>query len=214
MASLVADDSRAADDDPFKTFALDWCERSEAASRRVAVSVVQAVPIASSCTQKLKTYSSKKSQQAAEHGPSQADAKAAHKTARLRGRTKRKTPESSDSKLLREVFWRASNSECNQRMQAAVWVYRFMPLVPSKKVQLVFDVAVKTLMRYVKSSCEPGFAEFGLYFGPAGQGVGGHADRALPKHQRAKQHDAEVLWSDPSVPAAALRSRHLLSQKK
>lgn len=81
----------------------------------------------------------------------------------------------------RTVPWRKRGSPENTRMRAAVWVYRFAPRVRSKAVQQHFRVSVKSLMRYVYDSCQPEFAAYDLYFGPAGQGVSGMSDRAVKK---------------------------------
>lgn len=81
----------------------------------------------------------------------------------------------------RTVPWRKRGSPENTRMRAAVWVYRFAPRVKSKAVQQHFRVSVKSLMRYVYDSCQPEFAAYDLYFGPAGEGPAGRADRALRK---------------------------------
>lgn len=81
----------------------------------------------------------------------------------------------------RTVPWRRVGSPENERMQAAVWVYRFAPAVKSKTIQREFGVAVKSLMRYVYDSCAPEYAAYRLYFGAAGETVAGMADRAVPK---------------------------------
>ena len=128
---------------------------------------------------------------------------------------KKKQRNPTDPEKLRRVPWRHCDSECNERMRAAVWLYRFMPHVPSKLVQQTFGISVKTLMRYVVASCQEQFQTFKLYFGPAGQGVGGLSDRALPKGQRiCNKFNAEALWNDKGVPDAALRARVRLNQEK
>lgn len=83
----------------------------------------------------------------------------------------------------RTVPWRKRGSPENARMRAAVWIYRFAPRVRSKTIQQHFNIAVKSLMRYVYDSCEPEFAAYDLYFGPAGKSVAGKADRALKRKE-------------------------------
>ena len=83
----------------------------------------------------------------------------------------------------RTVPWRRVGTPENERMQAAVWVFRFAPAVKSKTIQREFNIAVKSLMRYVYDSCDPSHAAYRLYFGAAGQTVAGMADRAVPKEQ-------------------------------
>ena len=106
----------------------------------------------------------------------------------------------------RTVPWRRVGSMDNERMRAAIWVYRFAPAVKSKTVQSHFKVSVKTLMRYVYDSCLPEYDAYGLYFGPAGQGVAGMADRAVEKkHGRVKAAAIGYVpdFTAPGVPALA-----------
>lgn len=105
----------------------------------------------------------------------------------------------------RTVPWRRRGSPENERMRGAVWVYRFAPRVRSKAVQQHFGVAVKSLMRYVYDSCEPEFEQYGLYFGPAGMGPAGKADRALKRGNRVSPGmlGYVVDQSTPGVPIAA-----------
>jgi hypothetical protein len=84
----------------------------------------------------------------------------------------------------RTVPWRKPGSDKNHRMRGAVWVYRFAPSVPSYAVQEAFGVSVKSMMRYVKDSCNPDFQKYGLFFGRAGKSVAGLADRALERGRK------------------------------
>lgn len=84
----------------------------------------------------------------------------------------------------RTVPWRKPGSDKNHRMRGAVWVYRFAPLVPSHAVQKAFGVSVKSMMRYVKDSCNPDFQKYDLFFGIAGKSVAGLADRALERGRK------------------------------
>ena len=66
---------------------------------------------------------------------------------------------------VRFIKWRRLNTEDNENMRAAVWLYRAIPIISSTLIQKTFNIAVKTLMRYVRSSYDINFEKYGLYFG-------------------------------------------------
>jgi hypothetical protein len=94
---------------------------------------------------------------------------------------KRKINEIDKNKKIRKNYWRIINSEKNEIMRGAVFLYRFYPMIRSCIIQKYFKLPVKTLMRYVYYSCNVEYKKFNLYFGKAGKSITGNYDRALNK---------------------------------
>jgi hypothetical protein len=94
---------------------------------------------------------------------------------------KRKINEIDKNKKIRKNYWRIINSEKNEIMRGAVFLYRFYPMIRSCIIQKSFKLPVKTLMRYVYYSCKVEYKKFNLYFGKAGKSITGNYDRALNK---------------------------------
>jgi hypothetical protein len=66
-------------------------------------------------------------------------------------------------------------------MRSAVWLYRFAPGVPFAAIKKAFGVSRRSLNFYVKASCQSTAEQYNLYFGAAGRGISGMADRALTR---------------------------------
>ena len=89
----------------------------------------------------------------------------------------------ADAPPLRKMAHRQRGTLANENMAAAVWVYRFCPGVRLNCILDHFGLAVKTFMRYVKSSCDPRHKQYGYYYGAAGATGATRYDRALSVEQ-------------------------------
>ena len=81
-------------------------------------------------------------------------------------------------KPIRIMKWRKINTKDNEQMRAAVWLYRAVPFITSVCLQSSFNIAVKTFIRYVRSSYDVHFKIYNLYFGDVD--TFGENDRSRP----------------------------------
>ena len=96
----------------------------------------------------------------------------------LDGFKPKKTEHVTQTKPVLIMRWRKINTDDNENMRAAVWLYRAVPVISSKCLQNSFKIAVKTLMRYVHNSYNIHFKKYNLYFGDAN--TFGETDRSRP----------------------------------
>lgn len=104
--------------------------------------------------------------------------------------------------------WRKINTKDNEQMRAAVWLYRAVPFITSVCLQSTFNVAVKTLMRYVRSSYDVHFKIYNLYFGDIN--TFGDNDRSRPFmsetrkfHNLTTINELEYIRNDANIPELA-----------
>jgi hypothetical protein len=91
---------------------------------------------------------------------------------------------------IRVMKWRRINTDENENMRSAVWLYRAVPIISSEWLQRKFGIAVKTLMRYVRNSYDVNFKKFNLYFG--GVDTFGNRDRSRSLVMSTRRADSNI----------------------
>ena len=90
---------------------------------------------------------------------------------------------------VRIVKLRKINTNADERIRSAVWIYRNIPKITSIHIQKSFRVAVKTLMRYVRHSCNIKFKIYNLYFGDVGAfGINDQSRLLIPDNDKLNKH--------------------------
>lgn len=98
---------------------------------------------------------------------------------------------------IRSNFYRKVNTKQNERLRAALYLYRFTDLKLGY-LKSLFKIPTKTLMRYVDRSCEKKFEKFNLFLGC--KGIVSN-DRALLKSERSKKQQLPNI----EIPSLALQ---------
>tara|TARA_B100000900_G_C20557740_1_gene707512 strand:+ start:141 stop:710 length:570 start_codon:yes stop_codon:yes gene_type:complete len=99
--------------------------------------------------------------------------------------------------IIRSNFYRKVDTLQNERLRAALYLYRFTDLKLGY-LKSLFKIPVKTLMRYVDRSCEKKFEKFNLFLGC--KGIVSN-DRALLKSERSKKQQLPNI----EIPSLALQ---------
>jgi hypothetical protein len=97
---------------------------------------------------------------------------------------------------VRLMRWREVGTKANERMRAAIWLYRAAPMITLAVLQIKFKTPVKTLMRYVRSSYNINYKKYNLYFGDADTfGETDRSRRLIDKNYEVK-HSSTMTYDE------------------